>query len=183
MLLEVALIGVAVFLGMSAEQWRTDQQHREQARAALARFRTEFESNKKAVAGSQDYHARIHREIRAYLAADIERRKTLQLNINRGISPVNFEHTAWDLALATQALADIDSSLAFEIARVYAAQQSYTGLTTGLTNAMYLRPPTENTEGFLHSVGIWLGDVVSMDPALIAEYERVIPLIDAALSH
>lgn len=48
----------------------------------------------------------------------------------QGLKPVTFEHTAWDLAIATQSLADIEQPLAFEIARVYGAQQVYTGLTT-----------------------------------------------------
>jgi hypothetical protein len=86
MLLEVLLIGVAVFLGMAADQWRTDRQHREQARAALQ-----------------------------------------------------------------------------------------------LIQAMYLRPPSENLEGFFHSVKIYLDDIVAFDPGLIAAYDRVVPVIDSAL--
>jgi len=179
MLLEVVLIGVAVFVGMAAEQWRTDQQHREQARLALVRFRTELATNKAAVQRTQEYHARLRREVKGYL--DAKTRSRTSLNIDRGLSPVAFEHTAWDLALATQALADVDSSLAFELARLYGEQQIITGLTTGLTNAMYLRPPSENLDGFLHSVSIWLDDIVSRNPALLAEYDRVLPLIDAAL--
>jgi hypothetical protein len=181
MLLEVMLIGVAVFLGMAADQWRTDRQHREQARAALVRLKTEIESNKAAVAATIDYHVRIRKEVTTYLDTDAAVRKRATLNINRGIWPVNFEHAAWDLALATQALADVDSALAFEIARVYGAQDVYVGLTTGLGQAMYLRPPSENFDGFLHSVRIWLDDIVTVDPGLMAAYDRVLPLIDAAL--
>jgi hypothetical protein len=183
MLLEVVLIGVAVFLGMAVEQWRTDQQHREQARMALVRFKTELETNKAAVAAAKDYHTRIRGEVIAYLDRDPKLRSRTQLNITNGIWPVNFEHTAWDLALATQALADIDSTLAFEIARVYGHQQVYLGLTSGLTQAMYLRPPTENPDGFLHSVRVWLDDIVGMDPGLLAAYDRVLPMIDQALRH
>jgi hypothetical protein len=181
MLLEVVLIGIAVFIGMAADQWRTDRQHQEQARAALVRFRTEIETNKAAVAANRDYHIRIRQEAAAYLDTAPKARNRDTLKIDRGIGPVYFEHTAWDLALATQALADVDSSLAFELARVYEQQQVYDRLYSGLMQAMYLRPPSEDYDGFLHSVRVWLDDIVSLDPLLLESYDRVLPLIDAAL--
>ena len=177
-LLEVVFIGFGVFLGMAADQWRTDRQHRDQAHDALQRFKTEIETNRAAVMKNQDYRARIRKDITAYLNPKL--RPTVDLQME-GIKPVNFEHTAWDLALVTQSLADIDSSLAFELARVYGQQQIYTSLTGGLMQAMYLRPPSENLTAFLHSVKIYLDDIVEFDPGLVKMYDEVVPLIDRAL--
>jgi len=177
-LLEVVLISAGVFLGLAAEQWRSDRQHRDQAQQALQRFKTEIEANRAAVMKNQDYRARIRKDITAYL--DPKLRPTVNLQME-GIKPVNFEHTAWDLALVTQSLADIDSTLAFELARVYGQQQIYTNLTGGLMQAMYLRPPSENLTVFLHSVKIYLDDIVEFDPGLVKMYDEVVPLIDRAL--
>jgi len=177
-LLEVVLISAGVFLGLAAEQWRSDRQHRDQAHQALQRFKTEIEANRAAVMKNQDYRARIRKDITAYL--DPKLRPTVNLQME-GIKPVNFEHTAWDLALVTQSLADIDSTLAFELARVYGQQQIYTNLTGGLMQAMYLRPPSENLTVFLHSVKIYLDDIVEFDPGLVKMYDEVVPLIDRAL--
>ena len=177
-LLEVVLISAGVFLGLAAEQWRSDRQHRDQAHQALQRFKTEIEANRAAVMRNQDYRARIRKDITAYL--DPRLRPTVNLQME-GIKPVNFEHTAWDLALVTQSLADIDSTLAFELARVYGQQQIYTSLTGGLMQAMYLRPPSENLTAFLHSVKIYLDDIVEFDPGLVKMYDEVLPLIDRAL--
>jgi hypothetical protein len=177
-LLEVVLISAGVFLGLAAEQWRSDRQHRDQAHQALQRFKTEIEANRAAVMKNQDYRARIRKDITAYL--DPRLRPTVNLQME-GIKPVNFEHTAWDLALVTQSLADIDSTLAFELARVYGQQQIYTSLTGGLMQAMYLRPPSENLTAFLHSVKIYLDDIVEFDPGLVKMYDEVVPLIDRAL--
>ena len=177
-LLEVVLISAGVFIGLAAEQWRSDRQHRDQAHQALQRFKTEIEANRAAVMKNQDYRARIRKDITAYL--DPKLRPTVDLQME-GIKPVNFEHTAWDLALVTQALADIESALAFELARVYGQQQIYTDLTGGLMQAMYLRPPSENLTAFLHSVKIYLDDIVEFDPGLVKMYDEVLPLIDRAL--
>jgi hypothetical protein len=38
---------------------------------------------------------------------------------------VIFEHTAWDLALATQALSYLDPNLAFDISKVYTKQNAF----------------------------------------------------------
>ena len=176
--LEVVLISTGVFLGLAAEQWRSDAQHRDQARAALQRFKVEMEANQAAVKAVLAYHAELRKQITTYLDPKLRPSANLQM---QGLKPVNFEHTAWDLAIATQSLADIEQPLAFEIARVYGAQQVYTGLTTGLIQAMYNRPPSEDLVAFLHSVKVYLDDIVSFDPGMVAHYERVLPMIDRAL--
>ena len=177
-LLEVVLISVGVFLGLAAEQWRSNAQHRDQARAALQRFKHEIESNKAAVEAVANYHAQLHEQVKSYLNPETRAHSRFQM---QGIRPVSFERTAWDLAIATQSLADIDATLAFELARVYGQQQTYAGLTGGMLQAMYLRPPSENREPFLHTLRVYLDDIVGLEPGLVKTYDEILPLIDRAL--
>jgi len=177
-LLEVALVAIGVFLGMAADQWRSDRQHRAQARDALQRFRVEVQANQAAVDKVQDLHANLRTAIAGYLDPKTREKTNLQMN---GFQPVVFEHTAWDLALATQSLADLDPTLAFELARVYGLQETYAGHTGGLGQAMYMRPPSEDMVKFLHSVKIWLDDIVYYEPALAENYTKLLPMIDRAL--
>ena len=178
MLLEVVLIGFAVFLGMAADQWRSDRQHQQQARAALQSFRKEIQDNTAAVEKVRDYHVRMRQDIIAYL--DPKTRATSHLAM-QGIMPAIFEQTAWDVALATQALADIDPPIAFELTGIYSAQRTYNELSKGLTQAMYLRPPGENLDAFLQSVKVYYDDIVIHEPDLLARYNRILPMIDSAL--
>jgi hypothetical protein len=177
-LLEVAFIGVGVFLGMAADQWRTDRQHREQARAALERFKSEIELNRGAVEKVKDYHAETRTRIAAYL--DPKTRNQTELHLS-GIQPAVLEQTAWDLALATQALADLDQALAFELTRVYGLQRRYQGLSSGVIQAMYLRPPAQDMTAFLQSLKVYYDDAIVYEPAMLESYGRVLPLIDRAL--
>lgn len=172
---EVVLISIGVFLAMEADQWRTNQQHREQARATLQRFKDEIERNRKAVTEVKDYHVQLHGELKRFTEGEPVR---VQM---QGIRPVAFEHTAWDLAIATQSLAEIDASLAYEMTRLYGAQETYAGLSSGMLQAMYLRPPSENWKPFLHTVRVYLDDIVGLEPGLIEMYDRILPLIDRAL--
>ena len=178
--LEVLLIAVGVFLGLAGEQWRERAQHRELAEQSLRRFLTEVELNRKTVAAVKDYHVTTQGKLNAYFSADAKTRKATEVEIH-GLQPAFFEHTAWDLALAQQSLAYIDSDLAFSLSRIYSVQQEYDVLSRGILQAMYLRTPRENLEGFLSAVNIYYGDVVGLEPKLIEAYDEVAPRLTAAI--
>jgi len=174
--LEVLFIGIGVFLALMGEQWRERAHTRELTHASLQRFRSEVLTNRKAVAAVQDYHVTLLKSLQAYLAADTKTRRSESVEI-RGLQPVFFEHTAWDLALATQSLANIDPTVAFGLSRIYGLQRAYAELTTGIMQAIYLRPITENFEG----LAAYYGDVVLWEPELLRMYDDLLPQIDRAL--
>lgn len=177
---QIALIAIGVFLGLAADQWREREQHREAALASLRRFRAEIAENRRAVSAVRDYHTVTLGSVRDYLGKDHKVRNVADVKIN-GLQWVTFEHTAWDLALATQSLTYIDSDLAYSLSRVYGVQQSYGDLTRGMTQAMYTLAPQENFDGFAQAVNTFLGDVTYMEPRLITMYDEVLPRIDRAL--
>src|SRR2546427_7890056 len=61
--LEVALIGTGVFLGLMGERWREHAQHRELGQMSPPRFPTKVFSNRKALGAVSDYHATSRREL------------------------------------------------------------------------------------------------------------------------
>lgn len=177
--LEVLLIGTGVFLGLAGEQWRESREHRERAQASLRRFHTELVDNKKAVLAVRDYHVTLRTSLRQYLNATPEQRTSMSLKMN-GVRPVFFETTAWDLALATQALADIPQEVAFDISRVYRIQQAYVQLSQGMLNAMFINSPYSGGDAFLGSVAVYLDDVTAFEPQLLKMYDEILPKIQAA---
>ncbi len=180
--LEVVLITVGVFLGLMGEQWRQRSEQRELAETSLRRFRTEIANNRKAVADVSDYHASLKRDLDAYFKLEPRTPAMLKVGMTRGLGPVFFEQAAWDLALATQALAHIDSELAFALSRVYTMQQSYAGTQTAiLTSTVYGRSATQDFDGFWRSIDYYLGDVSYFDPTILKAYDEVLPQIDRAL--
>jgi uncharacterized protein YjeT (DUF2065 family) len=178
--LEVVLIGTGVFLGLAGEQWRESARHRELADASLRRFRSKILTNRKAVAAVKDYHVTTKKSMDTYLAADAKTRPSVEVRVN-GLQPVFFEHSAWDVALATQSLAYIDTRLVFAFSRIYTTQANYADLTRGIMQALYLRPPNENLAGFLSAVAIYYGDIVYFEPQLLRMYDETLPQIDRAL--
>jgi uncharacterized protein YjeT (DUF2065 family) len=176
--LEVVLISGGVFLGLMGEQWRERTEQRELANEALRRFRTEIRTNRGSVAAKVDYHAKLHREIQAYF----ETKGEASVNMSQGLSPVFFEQAAWDLAIATQALAYMDADLSFAISRVYTIQQGYAGhQATVAPTVMFGRSPTQDPEAFWRPVLWYLGDISFFDPTLLKAYDEILPRIDRAL--
>jgi hypothetical protein len=177
--LEVLLIGAGVFLGLAGEQWRESREHRERAEASLRRFHSELADNRKAVAEVRDYHVTLRTGLKQYFDATPEQRKSISIGM-KGVRPAFFETTAWDLALATQSLADIPQELAYDISRVYRIQQGYVQLSQGMLNSMYINTPYTGGDAFLGSVAVYLDDVTLLEPQLLKMYDDLLPKIQAA---
>lgn len=177
---QVVLISLGVFLALMADQWRERSNNQELAAQSLTRFRTEIRANREAIERVKDYHAEMRKKIGEFLSTDPERRDAVGLRL-QGIKVVWFEQTAWELALATGSLAYIEPDIAFDLARIYDAQNGYAKLTAGMIQAMYERPPSENLDNFLHSLKVYYDDVVELEPRMIAIYDEVLPVIERAI--
>lgn len=180
--LEVALISVGVFLALLGDQWRERAEHRELAQASLRRFRAEIVANRAALAAQAPYHDSTLKALQAFF--DSGRPKTAaNFDVQfHGLGPVAFEQTAWDLAIATQALAYMDQDLAYALSRAYTLQRGYAGQQGAITQStIYGRSWTQDFEGYWRSVYGYYGDLAYLDPTLLAAYDEVLPRIDRAL--
>lgn len=175
--MEVLLVALGVFLGLAADQWRDDRQQRAQTLETLRRFKVEIENNRAAVTNVKDYHVTTREALAKFFASTAGDRPQVRID---GIRPAQLDRTAWELAISTQSLGDIDPSIAFALTRVYGLQQTYTALSTGLLQAMYLRPDPNSSE-FLQSLKVFYDDAIVYEPALLEAYGGVLPMIERAV--
>jgi hypothetical protein len=180
--LEVLLISAGVFLGLLGEQWRERAHHRELAEASLRRFRTEMQTNRKAVADVQGRHRasleRLLAFFKAYDGADPNARQAMSIP-DVSTDPAFLEYSAWDLALATQSLEYIDQDVAFAIAHVYAIQRQLDEGTRAVTQAMYA---TGSGPTFVRNgLTTYLGDCTLLEPRLLAVYDGMLARLDRVL--
>jgi hypothetical protein len=187
LLFEVALIAVGVFLALWANNWHEDREHRAQAKAALRNFASEMEANRQAMQRNRAYHEAFARELREFLASK-EPASEDRLNKSvhfEGMRPVIFEHTAWDLALATQALSYVDPDLAFDISKVYTEQNAFQKLEDSFLAAAFTPASLsgDNVKGMATAMELYLIDVNLQEPAILQLYDKVIPEVKGALSH
>lgn len=184
-LLEVSLISVGVFLGLIGEQWRENARHRELAKASLERFRTELTANRKAVADVKDYHADRLKELDEYFKVKPRDRAKAadRVNIPHGINPAFLEHSAWDLALATQSLSYIDADLGVSLSSVYNQQSALAGVQQAFLNGIFAHPPpVEDPSVYFGEVMTFCSDAVVFEPRLMAMYDDLLPRLDKAIA-
>ena len=96
--------------------------------------------------------------------------------------PVIFEHTAWDLALATQALSYLDPDLAFDISKVYTEQNAFQKLEDSFLAAAFTPASlsSDNVKGMATAMELYLIDVNQQEPAILQLYDKVIPEVKGA---
>ncbi len=184
-LFEVLFISVGVFIALLANNWNQDRENHAKTRAALRNFLTETETNLQATKSERDYHEKLAQELNQVVnSSEPVTAERLQQEVHStGLHPITFEHTAWDLALATQALSYLPPDLAFEISKAYTKQTAFQTLENSFLIAMYT-PGTfakNNAEGYATAMYLYLGDVNVQEPLIIKQYEKVLPLLKAAL--
>lgn len=183
-LIEVVLVGVGVFLGLLANQWHDDRQHRQLADATLRYFHDEIAANKQAIEKVRPYHVALRQEVSSFLQTEGPKTtQRFQSSVQfHGVEPVQFERTAWDLALATQSFSYLPPKLAYAISRVYTRQQAFQTLQNGFLQAV-LAPTTYSAPdmtGFVTSMDMYLLDVNIQEPQLVTLYDQLLPQIEAA---
>jgi hypothetical protein len=121
-------------------------------------------------------------ELRTFFASPVETRDASVVRF-AGVRTPFFERSAYDLALTTGSLADIDPELAFHLSRTYHYQDVANELGRGLMNAMYARPPTDGDTSFFAVLELYYGDLGGLEPGLFDAYAVLIPVIDSALAN
>ncbi|MEP7015175.1 MAG: hypothetical protein ABI925_07030 [Verrucomicrobiota bacterium] len=184
-LLEVVLISIGVFLALWGNNWHEQREHRALADSALRNFADEMRTNQQAVQSNRQYHDALVRELQEFLASNepaTQERYEKSVHFE-GVRPVMFEHTAWDLALATQSLSYLKPELAFDISKVYSEQNALQTLENSFLASAYT-PATfssDNLKGLITAMKFYLIDVNIKEPAILQSYEKVTPEIDRAL--
>jgi hypothetical protein len=183
---EVALIAIGVFVALWANNWHENREHRAQAQAALRNFAGEMEANRQATQSNRQYHETLVRELHEFLAsAEPPSGDRFDKSVHfKGIRPVFFEHTAWDLALATQALSYLDPDLAFDISKVYTKQNAFQKLEDSFLAAAFTPASlsSDNFKGRATAMEVYLNDVNLLEPDMVTRYEEIIPKVKRALS-
>ena len=183
---EVVLIAVGVFLALWANNWHENQEHRSQARAALRNFAGEMGANRQAIQRNRHYHETLARELHEFVTskeAPTDERFSKSVHFE-GMRPENLEHTAWDLALATQALSYLKPDLAFDISKVYTQQNTLQKLEDSFLASAFSPSvlSSENFKGLAPAMEVYLIDVNQQEPALVSRYDMVIPEVKRAIS-
>ena len=188
---QLAMIAVGAYLGLQAEQWREDRSKAALARATVQNFRDEIRTNRAEVAGLVPYQDSVSRGLHRVFNAQFRSQRSMALvdvltgaGFN-GVHLADFQTTAYELAVATQALGELPPPLGLRIARLYTEQRSLSGFQTQFAQALMTNMPAPREDGTraLFMLDQGMTEIARQDRKLVAAHDSVLPRLDSALAH
>lgn len=182
-LAELAVVSVGVFLGLLADQWRESHEHRLRAVASLHYFQREILQNEDAIKQRRAYHEKLATDIQTFISSPGPKTfEQFQTSTRfQGMDPVFFERTGWELALATQSLAYLDSDLAYAISRVYTEQQAFENLENSALSALAPTFGASDVTPMARTIWGYLIDANIKEERMLGLYRDLLPRLNASL--
>jgi hypothetical protein len=179
---ESALITVSILLALGLDEWRENRQTEETIKQALSNFLSEIAQNKARVDDAAPFNKGLHDVIdRRYRAGGINSMSEF-IDIMDSYSPVVLQSTAWETALATGSLAEMDYGLVSALSLTYGLQGRYEqtnrGAMSRLTSPQALTPDTLDLA--IYNSLQYLEDVTSMETELGVVYTEAASVIQSA---
>jgi hypothetical protein len=150
-LFESALIVFSILLALAINGWKEDRDNQRLASQALANFEREIQDNSGKIATRIPYHSRLSESFK-------KSRSMSEVPGWQGIKPPILQDTAWQTALATNALSQIRYDTVSALSRVYTYQKS-------------VDKAADNVVASLTTQGLSGATIAQMNDLLIAEVE------------
>jgi hypothetical protein len=187
-LLESFFVVLGVVLALATNEWRQGQVERRRAVTALESIREELAANRQAVLGSVNYHGRLMDTLskfrqasppgdRAAAAPDI------RLFSQGFVHPAAVLTTAWETAVATDAVRHMAHDDVLALARMYEQQRSYAAQSEQIGRLIYSEIFNRGTGGVTRNY-VNLSSIISTfwfrECDLLAGYDQVLAKLPRA---
>lgn len=187
---QLVMIAVGAYLGLQAEQWREDREQARRAERALRTFREEIAGNRARFAAVLPYHRWVADSLRAGFTRTLTDRRPLPImrlvreTGYNGTQTVDPQTTAYDLAVATQALGELPPALSYQLARVYTRQRALAAYQDQFTQALMATAPAprDDASRMLFMLDQAMHEIARQEGRLVAAYDSVLPRLDSALA-
>lgn len=187
---QLVLIAVGAYLGLQAEQWREDRAKAALGRSALRNFRDELAANRASLLRVRSYHDAAAAGLGRVFDDQLRTGRRLDLfDVARasgfnGTQSVTLQTTAYDLAVATQALAEVPPGLGLRIARAYTRQRALADYESQFGQALLTTTPAPRDDArrtlFMLTTG--MQEIAQQERRLVATYDSLRAPLDSALA-
>jgi len=185
LLAQLVLTALGVYLGLRADQWREDRARAELGQTTLRNFQRELTANRADVASRLPYHSRVAAGLQTVMrrGGPLTMPQLIEQTGFDGTKPVEFRTTAWDLAIATEALAFLDQRLAFDLAAIYKHQQSIARFADQYLEALFITNIFAARDVYPGVIGMedFFRETARDEGRLMAHYDSILPRIGRAL--
>ena len=177
---ESALITVSILLALGLDEWRENRETEATIRQAMSNFLSEIQQNKARVDDAAPFNQGLHDVVeQRYRNGDIKS-MTDFISIMDSYSPVVLQSTAWETALATGSLANMDYGLVSALSLTYGLQSRYEQTNRGAASRMTSPQVLSNDtlDLAIYNSLQYLEDVTSMETELAVVYTEAAGVIE-----
>jgi hypothetical protein len=170
---------MSILLALGLDEWRENRQTEETIQQALSNFLSEIEQNKARVDDAAPFNKGLHDVIERRAALGEITSIAQFISIMDSYSPVVLQSTAWETALATGSLANMDYGLVSALSLTYGLQSRYEQ-TNREASARLTSPQNISTDTLdlaIYNSLQYLEDVTSMETELGVVYEEASAVI------
>ncbi len=183
-LFESFLITVSILVALALDEWRENRQHAEAIQQALSNFASEIQRNKARIEDTAPFNRGLLEVLRnRYETKDIGSVDDY-VNMVESYAPAELRTTAWETALATGSLAEMQYDLVSVLSFTYGKQGEYQVATqsgmSGLTSLQNLAG--DRLELATYNAVRYLNGISSLESELNDIYNEALGVVENALT-
>ena len=176
---ESMLIVFSILLALGVAQWQQDRQVTQLVERSLRIFKSELTQNRNRIEDLYPFHLGLQsllleQEVESHPDKLPELREVLD-----SFESAVLLTSAWDTALATGALAQMDYEVVFALSLTYSIQDRFQTLyNSGLIETLSTTVSSESAVGLSYAAIRYVNDVTSAESELLAVYQQALELFE-----
>jgi hypothetical protein len=183
-LFESFLITISILVALALDQWRETRQDAEAIQQALSNFASEIQRNQARIEDTAPFNRGLLEVLRnRYESKDIGSVDDY-VNMVESYAPADLRTTAWETALATGSLAEMEYDLVSVLSFTYGKQSDYQIATqSGMADLTSLQNLSDDRlELATYNAVRYLNGISGLESELGVIYNEALSVVDDALT-
>ena len=178
-LFESILIVMSIMLALALDEWRDNKQKQELVVRSMESFAKEIQRNKSLLEDVNPFHHGLTRMLQSRAGGKGYKSATEFRNIVRGFRPAVLINSAWETAVATGALGQMEYDMVSALSLTYSFQQRFNELTSATNNVLstQARASDNDMNQRAYEAARYVSDVTAAEDELLDVYQQALELI------
>ena len=168
---------MSILLALAVKQWQDDNGKRSLIARSLVSFEREIATNKDRIDTLYPFHQGLQKLLSDLRDKPLTEDSAAEIRnvLENSLQPAVLLTTAWDTALATGALAQMDYELAYAMSLTYSIQERFSSqYNSGLADLLASTAATDSTPLGAYAALRFLNDLVASEAELQAVYQQAL---------
>jgi hypothetical protein len=178
------LIVISILLALAVKEWQDDRIRQTLIDRSLVSFERELATNKSQIDTLYPFHQGLQTLLGGLEDEAQADGSTGELrNVLDSLQPAVLLTTAWDTALATGALAQMDYELVYAMSLTYSIQERFRSqYNSGLVDLLNSAVSTDSAPTLAYTTSRFLNEILAAEAELLAVYQQALERLAADAS-